>query len=94
MTAQGEQNEGVWPYLGVGCLTAVAGGVGGGMLAVMLAKIVGALMRCAPDSQSGAPCGWTTYWMAGALVGLVLLPTISILRMRRSRATPRDTDRR
>ena len=38
----GETDGGVWPYLGVGCLTAVVGLVAGGMIAVLIAKFVGA----------------------------------------------------
>jgi len=72
-----------WAYLGVGCLTAVVGLVGGGMIAVLLAKIVGGIRGCAPDAETGAPCGWTTYWTFGAWVGLIALPTLAIWRMRR-----------
>jgi hypothetical protein len=61
----------------------VVGLVGGGMIAVLLAKIVGAIRGCAADSETGAPCGWTTYWTFGAWVGLVVVPTLAIWRMRR-----------
>ena len=52
----GQTGEGVWPYVGVGCLTAVAGLVGGGMIAVLLAKIVGGISGCRGDAETGAPC--------------------------------------
>ena len=39
----GETKDGVWPYLGVGCLSAVVGLAGGGMIAVFIAKIVGGI---------------------------------------------------
>jgi hypothetical protein len=71
-----------WAYVGVGCLTAVIGRVGGGMIAVLLAKIVGAVRGCAP-AETGAPCEWTTYWTWGARAGLVLLPILALWRMRR-----------
>jgi hypothetical protein len=81
----GETNEGVWPYLGVGCVTTVAGFFGGGMIAVLVAKIVGAVGTCAADPETGAPCGWFTYLVVGACVGAVFLPGISVWRMRRGR---------
>src|SRR5450830_1039236 len=56
----GATSEGVWPYLGVGCLSAVAGLAGGGMIAVLVAKIVGGAMRCQADAETGAPCDWST----------------------------------
>jgi hypothetical protein len=81
----GQTGEGVWPYLGVGCLTAVVGLVAGGMLAVLVAKIIGGLHGCKPDADTGAPCDWATYWTWGARIGLVLLPAIVLWRMRKSR---------
>ena len=69
-------------YVGVGCLMAVAGFFGGSMIAVLVAKIVGAIRGCAPDAETGAPCGWLLYAACGALVGLVALPTVAIWRMR------------
>lgn len=80
-------------YFGIGCLTAVAGFAGGGMIAVLIAKIVGALTRCAADAESGAPCNWSTYWMRGALVGMILLPAISLWRLRRGRQRAQHSER-
>ncbi len=62
-------------------------------MAVLIAKIVGALRRCSPDPQSGAPCGWTTYWVIGALTGLVLLPTITIWLFSRGRRRAQNSER-
>ena len=89
--ASGETSQGVWPYLGVGCMTAIAGLVAGGMIAVLIAKIVGSLQGCKPDAETGAPCDWTTYWTWGARIGLVLLPTVVIMRMRKARAASRNS---
>jgi hypothetical protein len=74
-----------WPYLGVGCLMAVIGFTGGGMIAVLVAKVVGAIRGCTPAAETGAPCAWTTFWAWGALIGLIVLPSIGIWRMRRGR---------
>ena len=90
--ASGETSQGIWPYLGVGCMTAVAGLVAGGMIAVLVAKIVGSLQGCKADAETGAPCDWATYWTWGARIGLVLLPTVVILRMRKARAASRNPE--
>ena len=83
----GETSGGVWPYLGVGCLTAIVGLVAGGMIAVLVAKVVGAATRCAPDPDTGAPCDWSVYWTWGARIGVILVPTIVLWRMRKVRAS-------
>jgi hypothetical protein len=85
--ASGETSEGIWPYLGVGCLTAVSGAVASGMIAVLLAKMVGWATKCAPDAETGAPSDWATFWVRGAAICLVLVPTVVIWRMRRARAS-------
>jgi len=82
-----------WEYLGVGCLSTFVGFAGGGMIAVLIAKIVGALMRCTPESETGAPCNWFTYAVFGALIGLVLVPTVSIWFFRRGRARALSKER-
>jgi hypothetical protein len=55
------------------------------MIAVLVAKVVGAARGCAPDTETGAPCGWTTYWLWGAIVGVLVVPAIALWRMRRGR---------
>ena len=71
-------------YLGVGCLTAAAGLAGGGMLAVLVAKVVGAATQCTPTVENGAPCNWDMYWTWGARIGVILLPAMALWRMWRS----------
>jgi hypothetical protein len=63
------------------------------MIAVLVAKFVGALTRCAADAESGAPCNWSTYWVRGALVGMILLPAISLWRLRRGRQRAQHSER-
>ena len=75
-----------WEYLGVGCFSTFVGFAGGGMIAVLISKIIGAAVRCTPDKETGAPCNWFTYAVYGALIGAVLVPTISIWFFRRGRA--------
>ena len=85
-----DPNDGVWPYLGVGCITFVSGLFGGGMIAVLIAKIVGAAQGCTPDAETGAPCNWFSYAVVGALAGMVLFPTIAVSLLRRSRMKHRN----
>jgi len=82
----GQTDTAKWEYLGVGCFSAFVGFAGGGMIAVLIAKIVGAFSRCTPEAETGAPCLWFTYAVIGALSGLVIVPTISLLLFRRGRA--------
>ena len=86
----GPPRDGPWPYLGVGCLTAVIGLVGGGMLGAMVATIVGVLSHCARTNE-GAPCNWDTYWTWGARIGVILLPTLALWRLWRGRHRPQNT---
>jgi hypothetical protein len=88
----GETDGGIWPYLGVGCLTAVVGLVAGGMIAVLIAKFVGAATGCKPDADTGAPCDWSMYWTWGARLGLILFPSIVLWRMRKARAASRKSE--
>lgn len=85
MMATPETESRGWAYVGVGCLTAVVGLAGGGMIAVLIAKVVGAIRGCVPDAETGAPCAWTTFWAWGALIGVIAVPTIAIWRMKRGR---------
>jgi hypothetical protein len=83
-----------WEYLGVGCFSTFAGFAGGGMIAVLIAKIVGAATRCATEAETGAPCNWFTYAVFGALIGLVLVPAVSIWFFRRGREKARANNER
>jgi hypothetical protein len=89
----GEANGPRPAYFGIGCLTAVAGFAGGGMIAVLLAKIVGAVTHCAVDAETGAPCDWGTYWFLGALIGMVVVPAIALWRLRRGRRRTQNFER-
>jgi len=62
------------------------------MIAVLIAKIVGAVTGCHAEAETGAPCGWNDYWTWGARIGLVLLPTIVIWRMRKARSAHRNSE--
>jgi hypothetical protein len=75
----------------VGCLTAMVGFFGGGMIAVLVGVVVDLVRRCKPPE--GLPvCGnWAIYAGVGGLVGAIILPTVAIIRLRRSDATARTS---
>ena len=74
----------IWPYIGVGCLTAVVGFFGGGMIAMLIGKVVDTFTGC--KAAEGLPvCEWWRYWWTGGLIGFVGLPFIAVRRMRRGR---------
>jgi hypothetical protein len=90
--SSGETSEGVWPYVGVGCLSAVSGLMAFGVIAVLLAKGVGHATGCAADAETGAPCNWLTYWLRGAVLGLLVVPTFVIWRMRKARTAHKNSE--
>ena len=67
----------------IGCLLAVPGVFGGGMLGAMVAKIVGSYTGCAPPEGIPA-CDLGTYVTSGSLIGIVLLPSLVLWRLRRA----------
>jgi hypothetical protein len=80
-------------YLGVGCFSVVAGLAGGGMIAVLIAKIVGFAVRCPSEAETGAPCNWLTYAVFGAIAGAIILPTLTISLLRRARRRMQNSER-
>lgn len=90
---QGATNPAKAEYFGVGCFTTIAGFAGGGMIAVLIAKIVGAAQRCPTEPETGAPCNWFTYMFFGAIIGAVLLPVIAITLLKRGRRRANNSER-
>ena len=73
-----------WTYLGVGCFTLVAGFASGGMIGVLIGKLVGVARHCTPDAETGAPCNWLVYAFLGAVLGAISLPSLALWRLKRS----------
>jgi hypothetical protein len=71
---------------GVGCLTMFAGFFSGGMIAVMIAKLVGSVQGCNPGEGLPA-CNWWVYAGVGAVIGALTLPVLALRRLNRSRPT-------
>jgi len=71
----------------------VAGFAGGGMIAVLVAKVVGFATRCPSEAETGAPCNWFTYAVFGAIAGAIILPTLTISLLRRARKRTQNSER-
>ena len=79
-------------YVGLGCLMTVAGFFSGGMIAVLVAKIVGMARGCTP--MAGTPaCDWHIYLLVGVVAGAISLPWLTIRALRRSGAAEHNSDR-
>jgi hypothetical protein len=74
-------------YVGVGCVTAMAGVFSGGMVGVLVAKMVGSFRGCKPAAELPA-CDWHVYAGIGMLIGLLTLPVLALSRLRRSERGP------
>ena len=71
----------------VGCFAVVTGFFAGGMIAVLIAKIVGGLRKCVPEEGLPA-CDWHKFAIVGMLVGATLVPVIALSLLRRGRSAP------
>ena len=71
---------------GIGCLMAIPGFFGGGMIAVALGRLVETVTGCTPPEGLPA-CHTFTYLLVGGLTGLVVLPTVVLWRLNRSART-------
>jgi hypothetical protein len=91
--AQYPPDSRVWSYIGVGCFTVVIGFFGGGMIAALVAKIVGAARGCVPPEGFPA-CNTWSFVLPGAFTGAVVLPTAAIRRLRHGRAVAESKNAR
>ena len=71
--------------IGVGCFTTFIGFFGGGMIAVLVAKIVSQALN-EPQCEGLPTCNWLTWAARGGVVGMIILPTISVWRLKRGDA--------
>jgi hypothetical protein len=70
--------------VGIGCVMTFAGFFGGGMIAVLIAKMVGSVQGCKPPEGLPA-CNWWVYAGIGALIGAVTLPVGVLILLNRRR---------
>jgi hypothetical protein len=68
--------------IGVGCFTTFVGFWSGGMIAVLVGRMVEGL-RQSPSCEGLPVCNWTSYALVGAVLGAVTLPVLALRRLRR-----------
>ena len=68
--------------IGVGCFATFVGFWSGGMVAVLIGRMVEGL-RQSPSCQGLPICNWTSYALVGAVLGAVTLPVLVLMRLRR-----------
>jgi hypothetical protein len=76
----------------VGCWFALVGYLGGGMIALVVARIVGSVLGCAPPEGQLA-CDADKFVFVGATLGGIVLPAYIVWRLWQSGAAQRDSKR-
>lgn len=61
----------------------IAGFFSGAMVAVLVAKIRGGFIHCAPADSELPACDWQIFAGVGGLLGMVTLPLLVLWRLRR-----------
>ena len=54
------------------------------MIGVFVGWIVGHLRRCTPPPETFPICDFFPYWIAGMIIGALVVPTVAITRLRQS----------
>ena len=82
--------------MAIGCLLLLPGFFGGAMIALLVGLVVDRVTGCIPPgAEAGGPtvCGWERYATVGAVLGVVVLESVVLWRLRRSSAATRNLER-
>jgi hypothetical protein len=80
--SEGASDDAKARRIGVGCFTAFVGLWSGGMIGVLVGKVVGGVQRCTPEPGLPA-CHWYYYALGGMILGVVTLPVLALRRLGR-----------
>jgi len=69
--------------VGIGCFTTFIGFWSGGMIGVLIGKVVSNVRRCVPIEGTPA-CDWYYFAAAGMILGATTLPILVLRRLRRA----------
>ena len=69
--------------IGIGCFTTFIGFWSGGMIGVLVGKVVSSARGCVPIEGTPA-CDWYYFAAAGMILGATTLPTLVLRRLRRT----------
>lgn len=79
-------------YIGLGCFMSFAGFFSGGMIGVLVGKLVGMARRCVPEP--GLPvCDWHLFFLVGGVLSAISLPVVVLWRLRQSVSSAEHSDR-
>ena len=78
--------------IGVGCFSAFIGFVSGGMIGVFFSWAWAFLSR-APKCAGIPSCDWGYWATAGAWIGMITLPVLTLWRLRQSDASRKHQER-
>lgn len=70
--------------IGVGCFTTFIGFWSGGMIGVLVGKVVGNVRGCVPIEGTPA-CDWYSFAAVGMILGAVTLPVLALRRLKAGR---------
>ena len=76
--------------IGLGCFSTFVGLWSGGMVGVLVGRIVGSARNCAPPEGLPA-CDWYWYAAGGMIIGATTLPVFVLRRLRRRDAARTST---
>jgi hypothetical protein len=76
--------------IGLGCFSTFVGFWSGGMVGVLVGRVVGSARNCMPPEGLPA-CDWYWYAAVGMIIGATTLPVLVLRRLRRREAARTST---